>query len=63
MSNSSPEYLHYLTEVISLPAEIVSFLLIQIDDQIKGDWKEDAAKTGKGIIYSPSKFYYQGDIV
>jgi hypothetical protein len=63
MASASPEYLPFLTEIVSSDPSIVSHRLFQTSDVIRGDWHEDAAKTGKGIIFSPGKFYYEGDIV
>jgi hypothetical protein len=36
---------------------------MQQQDQIQGEWREEAEKTGKGVIFSPGKFYYEGEIV
>jgi hypothetical protein len=36
---------------------------MQTEDQIRGDWDDHATHTGKGIIFSPGKFYYEGEIV
>lgn len=37
--------------------------IMQQQDQIQGNWREDAEKTGKGVIFSPGKFYYEGEIL
>jgi hypothetical protein len=36
---------------------------MQPHDQIQGDWQEEAGRTGRGVIFSPGKFYYEGEIV
>lgn len=32
-------------------------------DAIMGEWESEQEKTGKGIIYSHDRFFYEGDIV
>lgn len=63
LKHCSPEYKTYLMEVNDVAVPSWEKPSSDAQQHIAGDWKEEEPQSGKGIIYSPDLFYYEGDIL